>query len=206
MNTKPHFQSFNALKSTSFQAFQIISDFFRLFLKDTLTPLKVLSEKEKKNLPEICLHLVLFLPKYQVFIIFRGLAASYACDCPLQFLNLTHPLSSSPFSQDYESKLKALQKQMETQSLLSGSTSGDLSCEDDDDDGLESKLLTILFLAVLFWYIYYFSMLIISLLFVVSCYLVLMTELRWQKGKGRGRGWGSGEEGRGQVNGGKGRG
>ena len=80
--------------------------------------------------------------------------------------------------QDYESKLQALQKQMETQSLLSGSTSGDLSCEDEDDDGLESKLLTILFLAVLFWYIYYFSMLIISLLFVLSCYLVLMTELR----------------------------
>nr|XP_054768469.1 kinesin-like protein KIF1B [Lytechinus pictus] len=79
---------------------------------------------------------------------------------------------------DYESKLQALQKQMETQSLLSGSVSGDLSCEDDDDDGLESKLLTILFLAVLFWYIYYFSMLIISLLFLLSCYLVLMTELR----------------------------
>ncbi|XP_041480700.1 kinesin-like protein KIF1A isoform X5 [Lytechinus variegatus] len=40
---------------------------------------------------------------------------------------------------DYESKLQALQKQMETQSLLSGSVSGDLSCEDDDDDGLESQ-------------------------------------------------------------------
>ena len=34
--TKPHFQTFNALKSTSFQAFQIISDFF---LTDALTPL-----------------------------------------------------------------------------------------------------------------------------------------------------------------------
>ncbi|XP_030842583.1 kinesin-like protein KIF1A isoform X12 [Strongylocentrotus purpuratus] len=40
---------------------------------------------------------------------------------------------------DYESKLQALQKQMETQSLLSGSVSGDLSCDDDDDDGLESQ-------------------------------------------------------------------
>ena len=35
--TKPHFQTFNALKSTSFQAFQIISVFFRL-LTDALTP------------------------------------------------------------------------------------------------------------------------------------------------------------------------
>ena len=32
--TKPHFQTFNALKSTSFQAFQIIAD----FLTDALTP------------------------------------------------------------------------------------------------------------------------------------------------------------------------
>ena len=30
--TKPHFQTFNALKSTSFQAFQIISDFFSQML------------------------------------------------------------------------------------------------------------------------------------------------------------------------------
>ena len=37
--TKPHFQTFSALKGTSFQAFQIISDFFRLFLTDALTPL-----------------------------------------------------------------------------------------------------------------------------------------------------------------------
>ena len=96
----------------------------------------------------------------------------------LSSLFTPHLPSLPPSRQDYESKLQALQKQMETQSLLSGSTSGDLSCEDDDDDGLESKLLTILFLAALFWYIYYFSMLIISLLFVLSCYLVLMTELR----------------------------
>ncbi|XP_071491497.1 kinesin-like protein KIF1A [Diadema antillarum] len=41
---------------------------------------------------------------------------------------------------DYESKLQALQKQMETQSLLSGrSTPGDLSCEEEEDDGLESQ-------------------------------------------------------------------
>ena len=37
--TKPHLETFNALKSTSFQAFQISSDFFRLFLTDALTPL-----------------------------------------------------------------------------------------------------------------------------------------------------------------------
>ena len=36
VHQKPHFQTFNALKSTSFQPFQIISD---LFLTDALTPL-----------------------------------------------------------------------------------------------------------------------------------------------------------------------
>ena len=41
--TVPHFQTFNALKSTSFQVFQIIKDFFRLFLTDTLTPLYIIS-------------------------------------------------------------------------------------------------------------------------------------------------------------------
>ena len=34
--TKPHFQTFNALKSTSFQSFQIISDFFSLILSHPL--------------------------------------------------------------------------------------------------------------------------------------------------------------------------
>ena len=37
--TKCHFQTFNALKSTSFQAFQIISEDFRLFLTGPLTAL-----------------------------------------------------------------------------------------------------------------------------------------------------------------------
>ena len=36
--TKPHLETFNAFHA-SFQAFQISSDFFRLFLTDALTPL-----------------------------------------------------------------------------------------------------------------------------------------------------------------------
>ena len=44
--TKSHFQTFNALKSTSFRTFQIISNFFRLFLTDALIPLAVLNLKE----------------------------------------------------------------------------------------------------------------------------------------------------------------
>ena len=39
--TKPHFQTLNALKSTSFQAFQIILYFFRLLLTDAFTPLVI---------------------------------------------------------------------------------------------------------------------------------------------------------------------
>ena len=84
--------------------------------------------------------------------------------------------SLPPLSQEYEHKLQELQRQVDEQSLISGNTTpGELS-GDDDDDALESKLLTILFLAVVFWYIYSFSIFFISCLFIISCYYTAFHE------------------------------